>query len=388
MVATRNTYLARRGRGFTLVELLVVIAIIGILIALLLPAIQAARAAARKAACLTQLRQVGVALLTHEETYGCFPPGQPVCSPNGWLGGGTGSGMYCAGPNWAMNILAGLEHTDKFQYIKNGLVNQWNAADDCEHEEGFVGRTTPKEYICPSAPVMSPDQRMSTYHMERNSKGNYAANFGAGDYLSYSVDPKDQSGWRDIKRKDGRVDRVRQAGAFGVVYLSKYTKRFIIGSHNHASIKGTWKMGNNEGNTINDIHDGTASTIAVSEVIGYDTKKDGRGCWTCYGAGTSAFTGRHGPNGKARELGDTRVYDVIPMYEEAIPVGHKLWGKENRQNGHCWAAARSEHPMGVNGSMLDGSGQFFNDDIDIDVWQALLTRSGEDRRFSADYFTD
>ncbi len=61
--------------AFSMIEMLVVITIIGFLLAILLPAIGSARESARRAQCLSNLHQLGVATYSYEATNKTLPPG-------------------------------------------------------------------------------------------------------------------------------------------------------------------------------------------------------------------------------------------------------------------------------------------------------------------------
>ncbi len=74
--------------GFTLIELLVVIAVIAVLMAILLPSLNLARQQAKKIACLSNMRQMGIALQAYlpDWEYRLPPSSCRISDPNGhWL---------------------------------------------------------------------------------------------------------------------------------------------------------------------------------------------------------------------------------------------------------------------------------------------------------------
>ena len=121
-----------------------------------------------------------------------------------------------------------------------------------------------------------------------------------------------------------------------------------------------------------EITDGTSNTIILSEVLigphstaAVDDTADIRGLWSAdFGC---SFSGKFSPNSSegdecmsnCKDGPGTPVQSLNPAY----------WG-------HWANAARSRHPGGVNVCMVDGSVHFVTDNIDINLWQALISADG------------
>lgn len=92
----RTTGSCRHRAGFTLIELLVVIAVIALLIGLLLPSLGRAREAGRAAVCLSNQRQIGMALALYAESQKEYTPRESGSS-EAWPGHPT----QPSNPPWA-----------------------------------------------------------------------------------------------------------------------------------------------------------------------------------------------------------------------------------------------------------------------------------------------
>jgi len=349
--------------GFTLVELLVVIAIIAILVALLLPAINAAREAARRTQCINNVRQICIALNTHESAHGSFPPGLPSCTAANEHSVGTQQGNICAGPNWAMNILAEVEETQMYEFVVDCMRHQWNAADDCQHETGNVGETTPTFMICPSAPIM--ENWYSATALESLSKGNYAACWGGGD-------PTARTTGEFVNYLAFRNSATR--GVFGVDMIKDWEIKVQNQTEQASEIRGKWKLGVGQGTRQGDISDGISKTYAISEVLGWDTSLDIRGVWVCASPGASSYVGRWGPNASGTE---DQMDHLVGCQRGRLgpPDGDQRVCTASRDDGTAYASARSMHAGGVVAGTADANVRFVADDVELFVWRAMSTRS-------------
>ncbi len=104
----------RPPRGFTLVELLVVIAIIGMLMALLIPAVQMARESARRATCMNNQKQIGLAIMNFATARDRLPSGfspHPVSTPASY-----------ACMSWVVPMLPYLEQKPLYDRIQTNIL--------------------------------------------------------------------------------------------------------------------------------------------------------------------------------------------------------------------------------------------------------------------------
>jgi prepilin-type processing-associated H-X9-DG protein/prepilin-type N-terminal cleavage/methylation domain-containing protein len=173
-----GTEFRRSPRAFTLIELLVFIAILAVIAGLLLAAVQRAREAANRAACLSNLKQIGLGLHGYHDSYGSFPHAydcRALFIDPSRVRDGT---RWIVTKSWATLILPFIE--------QDNLERQGYAA--------YQGRNLPL-YHCPSDPRSTGVWTSQQYG--NDGLTDYLAVTGTDTFQPYPSGPS----WRD--RNDG-----------------------------------------------------------------------------------------------------------------------------------------------------------------------------------------
>ena len=322
-------------RGFTLIELLVVIAIIAVLIALLLPAVQQAREAARRSTCKNNLKNLALACHNYHDTYNCLPLNYGACCAAATINQQT---------TWIKSLFPYIEQSSLYEQIdfNYGLENdprangQTNPALMPNPSNGSIATQQIAILRCPS----------DTHNGRLNSRAN-------------------------IRNVDYGVMNYK-----GVLGANWTWGTWIVNTGVHATTKwgvsgdpfghggnGMIQPGRNAARpsafNLAEVSDGTSNTFMLGEAVP-------RWCthtWWWYPNGSTA-TCAIPPNA------------VDPTCPQYLATNTKI------QNlNACWGywqgnySFYSRHTGGLHFAMGDGSVQFINDNIDLNIYRSSATMS-------------
>jgi type II secretory pathway pseudopilin PulG len=298
-----------------MVELLVVIAIIAILVVMLLPAINAARNEARRVQCLSNMRQLGLGVLTHQSAKRKFPINRygDYNDPTTYGGAYEDSRSW----SWLSSILPFIEHDALY---KLGKIPERSLKDSPE-----AIATNVSIFFCPNDEMVDHSPMDVNTHYLRgvrvaltNYKGVQGSNFGYGDWAT----PGHYDPW---ERGDG------------MFYAMNWQKRI-----DERAVK-----------------DGLSKTMIIGEDIWHPVRAS---CdLPCYGFG---FAWAH---------------SVESVANANTPPNNHVKPGGGEYEAHDWQnmnAFRSTHFGGVQFCFADGRVQFIRDEIELGVYRSLATISG------------
>ncbi|MFO0950536.1 MAG: DUF1559 domain-containing protein [Isosphaeraceae bacterium] len=351
--------------GFTLIELLVVIAIIAVLIALLLPAVQSAREAARRAQCVNNLKQIGLAMHNYHSANNTFPPGA--------LFGRSADLSLGNNRDFSAHVrLLGYSEQSALYNAANFNLACFNDAGYGDWANSTTTVTRLALMLCPSSPEPFWNHQGSgaMFNSKRAPGGNYFASVGATMEFA------------------GQQSGGPPNGVFEYV----------------------GELGRTHG--LNEITDGSSNTIAFSEW------RTGSGNLSAVTIPTDIIYLGQFPAGTQRNNGSLSVPQLVPSFLPWVSlcaaaakapgnrfaksptlgqnwslglVGYSMGnillgpnpkfpncsvnGSGTLQSPGLWGMS-SNHPGGANILLTDGSVRFLKDSVNLPAVWALGTRAG------------
>ena len=327
--------------GFTLVELLVVITIIGVLVGLLLPAVQSAREAARRAQCVNNLKQIGLALHNYATANRVFPPSFCI-RPGTTLATNNGS--------WSVHgrILPFLEQTTAYQRVRLDVA--W----DAQRQTGVPTMRT-ATFICPSE--VNDRVRVDASGNPLTYPQNYGFNFGT---------------WLVFDPATGE-------GGDGVFFPNSHltTAAILDGTSNTLGAAEVKAFTSYFRNTVDP---GPAVPLSPAALAAWAPGADFK-----LGPSINQNTGHtEWADGRVHHSGITTVFapNTFVAYVHSdgrtydIDYNSQQEGRSAIQRTYAAVTARSYHPQVVNVLLMDGSAKGLSEAIDLQTWRALGTRAG------------
>jgi prepilin-type N-terminal cleavage/methylation domain-containing protein len=320
-------------RAFTLVELLVVIAIIGVLVALLLPAVQAAREAARRSQCISQMKQLGLAVLNYESARKVLPP------------------PYTAAPeattNYIAHILPYFEQAALgAQYDLNSNHTGYSAG--AKNNAALLATPIPV-LACPSSPPAN---------QESNPASDYAI------CVDYVVEAQQKFPADGFIKDRGIINVInpvnpsaRPEGHWFSMLGTHYDKRGTSSSTDDRMVRVRLK----------DVTDGTSQTMMLFEDAARPdlwVRNELRSA-TAAGAAQEPITGT--------SWGDPQSWFSIHYYNnKGYNCGSQVINCTNNNEIYSF------HSGGAVFTFGDGSAHFINESIDLETFTSLFTRNADD----------
>jgi prepilin-type N-terminal cleavage/methylation domain-containing protein/prepilin-type processing-associated H-X9-DG protein len=359
-------------RGFTLIELLVVIAIIAVLIALLLPAVQSAREAARRAQCINNLKQLGLAMHNYHTATNVFPMGGSanlIALPN----------VYYQWSGWSMHslMLGYMEQQPLYNAINFCFTPAYTADFGVNFDVLNTTVTLSKiaTFLCPSDTYAGKSDNNS-YH------GCYGTDVNTCNWITDASGAMQSSGlfvhWNAYGIQavtDGTSNTIAMGEALtgdgqglsfgGINPPSRYRGNMNMNGNDPAGLEGGSQRAGagvvadgyqNVAGVIQDLQDcatgfANTSNIQISDMRGWR--------WGYSATGITLFNVLDTPNGSGRSNNGCRL--LCSAYcETSCSFSYP---------------ATSNHAGGVNVLFADGSTRFVKDSISRMTWWGLGTKA-------------